>query len=168
MAHVSYQGGAIRSKPVGYQVGKGRQRKMMMRRAIVLLAIVMVALGLAAGVALAADITCTGGPCNGTNGDDMITGSEFDDQIFGKNGNDVMWGMQGSDRLNGAKGNDTLEAEFEDSLGAVDTVQGGRGSDKVFAADGNVDNITCGRGTDTAQFDAGLDVVSNDCEIRNP
>jgi Ca2+-binding RTX toxin-like protein len=141
----------------------------MMRRAIVLLAAAMVALVLAAGVALAADITCTGGPCNGTKGDDFIYGSTTNDQINGKAGDDVMWGHEGNDLLVGDKGNDTLEAEFDDSPGAVDTIKGGKGTDQVFATDGNKDNINCGGGgNDTAYFDVGLDVVAQDCEMRNP
>ena len=34
--------------------------------------------------------------------------------------------------------------------------------------DGQVDYVSCGPGTDTVEFDEGIDYVSPDCENRNP
>jgi hypothetical protein len=52
-----------------------------MRRTLLLLSTMVVALLLAGGVALAANITCPGGPCTGTEQNDRITGSLLDDDI---------------------------------------------------------------------------------------
>ena len=46
-----------------------------------------------------------------------------------------------------------------------DTVEGGRGADRIEAADGHKDTIDCGRGVDKVVFDKGLDTVTN-CEDK--
>jgi hypothetical protein len=52
-----------------------------MRRALLLAVVGAVLVVAFAGVALAAVITCTGGPCFGTSEADVITGSAQADQI---------------------------------------------------------------------------------------
>jgi hypothetical protein len=52
-----------------------------MRGTLLLFSTMMLALLLASGVALAANIQCLGGPCVGTEQNDQITGSQVDDFI---------------------------------------------------------------------------------------
>ena len=61
-----------------------------MRRTILLLSTMMLALLLASGVALAANITCQGGPCVGTEQNDRITGSQLEDEIQALGGRDLV------------------------------------------------------------------------------
>jgi len=67
-----------------------------MRRTILLLSTMMLALLLASGVALAANITCQGGPCVGTEQNDRITGSLEDDVIQALGGRDHVTGRGGT------------------------------------------------------------------------
>ena len=128
----------------------------MIGRAVLLLAVVGAALTLAAGTALAATIQCTSGEqfCNGTNQNDTIRGSEATDTIFVGGGDDAVDCAGGNDSINGDDGNDKIS--------------GGSGDDSIDAVDGKRNYISCGPGTDEAEFDAGIDVVSPDCEKRFP
>jgi Ca2+-binding RTX toxin-like protein len=151
-----------------------------MRRTILLLTAMAVAVLLAAGLALAADVTC-GGYCEGTTGDDAMAGSASEDQMYGIGGDDTMYGTNGadsmwgdwhqvvdtgepgSDAMNGGSGPDRLQGDER-----TDTLNGGRGNDRIEAKDGELDHVNCGRGTkDVAFFDRGIDEVRN-CEIKNP
>jgi Ca2+-binding RTX toxin-like protein len=52
-------------------------------------------------------IECTGGNCNGTQGNDLILGSPYADNIKGKNGNDCILGGDGDDdTISGDNGTD--------------------------------------------------------------
>ena len=44
---------------------------------------------------------------NGTNNNEILTGSDQEDQIFGNNGDDTLDGGQGNDTLTGGNGRDT-------------------------------------------------------------
>jgi len=72
---------------------------------IVVVSVLLVAL--AAGAALAADITCTGGPCDGTPDPDNIHGSQ---QV------DLIRAMGGSDRIDGNPGDDTINGGPDDEI----------------------------------------------------
>ncbi|HEU0116519.1 MAG TPA: hypothetical protein VFQ80_17645, partial [Thermomicrobiales bacterium] len=62
--------------------------------------------------ALAANaITCTGGPCTGTDLRDEITGSDGADQIDARGGFDNIEGGNGDDDLRGGPGTDELYGE---------------------------------------------------------
>ncbi len=145
------------------------------------------ALIVAGGVALAETVTCDNTPpCHGTPETDQITGTasgefifayEGNDNVRAGGGNDTIEGGPGNDNeLNGegasdthrgGRGNDFIGADLNDSVGSEDESFGGRGNDTIFALDGNVDIIDCGRGTaDRVFFDQGLDTVTS-CEIRN-
>jgi len=51
----------------------------------------------------------------------------------------------------------------------LDSVSAGSGDDVIEAHDdAGTDTIDCGDGTDTVDFDAGVDVVADNCEIRDP
>src|SRR5215212_7584728 len=81
----------------------------MTRRTIPLLATIVVALMVAGGVALAANvIQCPGGLCEGTTGDDEMTGTADTDYLYAKEGNDTLRGLGGFDDLRGGPGNDDL------------------------------------------------------------
>ena len=63
-----------------------------MRRAVLLLTAMAVALFLASGVAFAA-ITCGGGYyCQGNNNDNKIYGTSGPDEIYGRGGGDTIYG----------------------------------------------------------------------------
>ena len=52
-------------------------------------------------------VQCTGGNCNGTQGNDLILGSPNADNIKGKNGNDCILGGDGDDdTISGDNGDD--------------------------------------------------------------
>ncbi len=55
----------------------------------------------AAGVAVAATVTCTGGLCEGTKNPDQITGSPLDDYIVAKAGADAVDAGAGDDVVEG-------------------------------------------------------------------
>lgn len=152
-----------------------------MRRMILSLTTMGVAILLAGGLALAADVPCGGGYCEGTTGDDMMTGSASEDEMYGIGGNDTMYGKDGADSMwgdwhqvieTGEPGSDTMYGgSGPDRLQGderTDTLNGGRGNDRIDAEDGELDHVNCGRGAgDTAFFDRGIDEVRN-CEVKNP
>ncbi len=147
---------------------------MMIRRAVLLLAVVGAALALAAGTALAATIQCTTGEvhtiCYGTEQSDSIRGSGSADDIDAKGGDDTVYGAGDGDAIFGREGNDTLDGgsggDFITGEAGNDTISGGSGGDFIFARDGARDVISCGEGNDTVHFDEGIDLVSPDCENR--
>ena len=152
-----------------------------MRRSVLLVAAVAVALTLASGVALARTIDCDGGKCRGTNNKDTMYGSPRHDAMYGFRGADLMRGNGradfvngdgGRDRLSGGKGNDEVNGGDADDVVAgnsgFDAMNGGNGDDRMEAVDGMEDNISCGNGRhDIAVFDAGLDHL-RECEDRRP
>lgn len=99
----------------------------MRRRAIVLVAAMVATMLLAGGVALAANvIPCSGGVCEGTTGDDEMTGTSATDYLYAKEGNDTLRGRGAFDDLRGGPGNDNLDGGggndhynfYEDNWGA--------------------------------------------------
>jgi Ca2+-binding RTX toxin-like protein len=120
----------------------------------------------------------------GTDGDDVATASEVGNraELTGKGGNDKLHGTDSDDAIDGGAGNDDIAAGFGN-----DVIVGGPGTDKIVAdrdgrcnelhcdlspgsasdtidaVDGEIDNITCGPGTDAVKADA-ADVVAADCE----
>jgi Ca2+-binding RTX toxin-like protein len=82
------------------------------------------------------------------DGNDDIDGGDGDDFLEGDFGNDTLTGGAGVDQFNGDR--------TESNVFAV-------GNDQIFARDGNVEQISCGLGSDTAQVDGG-DVVDTSCE----
>ncbi len=82
----------------------------MRRRAIVLVAAMAAMVLVAGGIALAANvITCPGGLCQGTSGDDAMTGTSATDNLYAGAGNDTLRGLGAFDDLRGGPGNDTLD-----------------------------------------------------------
>jgi Ca2+-binding RTX toxin-like protein len=117
-----------------------------MRRILVVLATMVMGVLLASGVAWAANITCTGGPCTGTEQNDQITGSLLDDQIQALGGRDEVNARSGDDEVDGGRGGDDifgrLGADLLSGGGGPDDIDGGRGT-----PDGTpIANFTCSIG----------------------
>ncbi len=138
-----------------------------MRKAILLLTVVMVALLVGSGVALAAVISCPTGPggeCRGTRKADQITGTSGVDQIYALDGNDTVQGGGGADLIKGNLGADTT------GVGpGNDTFYGGAGNDRASGGEGE-DEIHGGPGDDIdLDGDATIDKIygeeGNDLEL---
>ena len=97
-----------------------------------------------------------GGFVDGTDGDDVITGTIFDERIDGGDGADQISGDAGDDVLVGGAGNDTLLGGDDNDLlfgeSGNDTLVGGDGSDLLIGGDGQ-DTLTGGAGADTFVID---------------
>lgn len=83
----------------------------------------------------------------GTDGDDVINGSQVEDHIYGLDGNDVLSGRGAADWIEGGNGNDFISGGQ-----GVDIVEGGAGNDSIFAGEGDDK-------TDILYGDAGKDVI---------
>ena len=93
------------------------------------------------GIAIAATkITCDGGPCYGTNGDDLIQGSAKGDSIHAKGGTDSVNAARGSDFVFGGRGNDSPGSSPNGHNPAYH-LEGGPGRDVVEGGAG-VDSVT--------------------------
>ena len=127
-----------------------------MRRAILLLTLIISAtVLLAAGVALAAVITCPGGVCQGTEEADKITGSQRVDTIHALGGNDNVLGRSSGDFIYGDDGNDRLSGD-----GGPDEIYGGPGDDIDLDGDARIDEIYGGVGNDLElDGDRGNDIL---------
>ena len=123
---------------------------------------------------------------NGTNGDDVLIGTNRGDGLFGKGGDDVIQGRGAGDFLDGdsndrntvrGSGQDTIQGGNgpDDIYGGPDedTLSGDSGDDEISDGryngteptngDGAVDTIKCGDGRDTVAAER-RDIVANDCE----
>jgi Bacterial Ig-like domain/RTX calcium-binding nonapeptide repeat (4 copies) len=129
-----------------------RKQRIMMRRTVLLLATTVLALFAAGGIALAATLTCTTNPCDGTTDDDVITGTLNAETINGKAGNDEISARDANDTLNGEDGNDTMHGELGD-----DRLNGGDGPDQLFGENG----------TDRLNGGAGNDILDGSPETEN-
>ena len=114
----------------------------LVRRTVLLLTAMGVALLLGTGVAFAAAVS-------GTQGNDTLRGTQQADQIYGLNGNDTLYGRAGNDELYGGAGNDNLYGQSgNDEIyggSGVDNLFGGPGSDFINSADrGTSDLVDCG------------------------
>jgi Ca2+-binding RTX toxin-like protein len=142
----------------------------MKRWMVVLVVIVVTALAMVGGVALALDKSCAGGDCIGTRGDDLIRGSTNLDRIVGMEGNDQILDAGGNDELYGDEGNDIITDDGTNL--DFDTIYGDEGNDTINVYEFGVagaDTVNCGPGRkDKVFFDRGIDVVANNCEIRKP
>ena len=129
-----------------------------MKKAILLLAAMAVALGLASGMALAATIV-------GTDRDETFLGTAYADTIRAKGGADEVRRRGGPDQLYGNAGRDKIYGGF----GKGDRLHGGFGNDRlisedIFSQSGAFrDVVDCGPGDDSASVDF-RDRVRANCE----
>jgi Ca2+-binding RTX toxin-like protein len=101
----------------------------MRRRAVLLIVAMTVCLVAAAGVALAASITCPnsiGNLCVGTDEADTMTGTNQGDDMRGRGGGDTMYALGGDDKALGGDGNDDISA----GPGNDPSVRGGPGDER--------------------------------------
>ncbi len=108
----------------------------------------------------------------GTDGFNVLTGSQRADFIDAKDGNDVVFGKKGDDLIDGGAGNDIIKAgKGDDSVigrGGDDIILGGSGDDVIEAGgghdeifgDGGNDLINGGHGNDTILGGDWMDTVN--------
>jgi Ca2+-binding RTX toxin-like protein len=146
-----------------------------MRRLVLVLAAMTLALLLASGLALAVNRVGSGGPdiLRGTRGEDtllgkggkdIILGLGAEDSLLGGRSNDAVFGGRGSDIILGEGGNDFLgDGPFSES--SEDNLSGGGGNDVLDAINEPAfeDHVECGRGFDRVLADR-KDLVAPDCE----
>ena len=89
------------------------------------------------------------GTINGTNFNDILTGSTGADVMSGGVGNDILKGGNANDVLNGGSGNDVLYGEAGN-----DRINGNDGNDRIYGGVGN-DTINAGSGVNTLYFAKG-------------
>jgi hypothetical protein len=118
------------------RVGKGAKRYVR-RLLVVLVAAFVVGMPAAAKTVV------------GTNGPDVLRGSERSDKLYGKGGQDRLYGLAGNDLLVGGPGRDLLD--------------GAKGNDRLLTRDGVQDTVRCGSGRDAAVVDV-RDRVEPSCE----
>src|SRR5215213_6344587 len=137
-----------------------------MRKTVLLLTTMSLALLLAGGVALAATKQCQVGVlCNGTSSADTITGTTSKDTINGRGGNDTISARDGSDLINGGPNNDRMNGGPGN-----DTYQffPNWGIDRISADSGGVDTLTF-PGSRSVGVDVDLRADgANTCEILAP
>jgi Ca2+-binding RTX toxin-like protein len=122
-----------------------------MRRTVLLLAVMALAVVAASGVALANNIEGDGANNRlvGTNGKDTISGAGGDDSIFGRGGDDRLYGDSGRDRVSGG-------ADPDDVFGGkgADDLFGNGADDYMNSSDNRGgDFVDCGPGFDSAVID---------------
>jgi hypothetical protein len=151
------------------------RRRSAVKRVVILLTAIALAVVVGSGVALAKTIHCNGGSCFGTNKPDSIFGTNRHDAIFAKRGGDFVSGRGGADNLNGEDGNDRILGGLGDDWikggRHADTVKGDLGNDRltggsghnvIRAGDGMRDLIICGaNSTNHIFFDRRLDHFRN-------
>ena len=139
----------------------------MMRRAILLVAMMAVSLLLASGVALAVTKIGTDGPdtLRGTNKVDNLLGRGSNDKLYALAGNDNLLGGAGKDVVFG--GNERLDLsgghKFLVGGSGNDFVNGGKGSDNLLGKEGNDllgDGVLCDKGTSCEKPETSKDTLS--------
>ncbi|MBI4783484.1 MAG: hemolysin-type calcium-binding protein [Oscillatoriophycideae cyanobacterium NC_groundwater_1537_Pr4_S-0.65um_50_18] len=89
----------------------------------------------------------------GTEGDDLLKGSNKVDKVKGGSGNDKIWGQKGNDNLLGDVGDDVLMGDVGN-----DSADGGVGNDKLFGGQGK-DVLMGGEGNDLLDGGQGKDLL---------
>lgn len=126
-----------------------------MRKTVLAVTAMVLALVLGSGIAVAAAVS-------GTQGNDTLRGTRQVDQIYGLNGNDTLYGFERPDELYGGAGNDNVYGHdgADDLYGGsgIDNLFGGTGADFINSLDRSFDLINCGGADgarDTVVRDAG-------------
>jgi Ca2+-binding RTX toxin-like protein len=100
------------------------------------------------------DVLDQGFDLDGTEGDDVITGTVVSDRIDAGAGNDTVYAKAGDDALLGGDGDDTLDAG-----GGNDTLDGGEGDDQLYGSAGE-DRLDGGDGNDSLNGGLGADELA--------
>jgi Ca2+-binding RTX toxin-like protein len=118
-----------------------------MRRVVLVLAAMALALLLASGVALAVNKI-------GTSGPDTLRGTNGNDNLIGRGGNDELYPLDGRDNVLGGAGKDCLVCATRQHrfFTGDKNLDGGPGNDFLWS----------GKGTDNVLGDAGNDLLSDD------
>ena len=115
-----------------------------MRRVVLVLVAMALALLLASGVAWAVNKI-------GTDGPDTLRGTNGADNLLGRGGNDRLFALDGRDTLLGGPGKDWVDTHPKKFRRGDKNLQGGPGNDIVFG----------GRGSDNVLDDAGNDLLAD-------
>ncbi len=103
---------------------------------------------------------------SGLEGTDCLDGGEDRDDLAGGRGADILFGGEGDDILSGGPGDDMLGGgpgdDRLDGGPGRNTYSGDDGDDFIDAANGAVDTVACGRGTDAVLADASDSILG--CE----
>ena len=149
----------------------------MGRQIVLSLAVALVALAVAGGVALALNKTCLGAvgaggtlapDCVGSREADTLTAGDDNTHIIaGMEGNDIITGGGFHDFIYGDEGSDTINDG--DPGSDIDTIFGDEGNDTIDVreGDGHPDVVDCGPGKKDKVFFDPADTVTR-CEIKNP
>ena len=110
----------------------------------------------------------------GTDGDDLLVGTEGRDAIYALDGDDLIVGTGRRDRLHGDEGDDNIAGgDGDDQIhggagddlihggGGNDLIFGGTGDDLIYGGDGD-DSIDGGLGDDQLHGDSGNDKIEGD------
>ena len=93
----------------------------------------------------------------GTDGDDVLRGTDGVDVVMGLGGDDVITGANGADVICGGAGDDTLTGDNGDDVLSggfgVDTLNGSNGSDTLIGGPGPGDVLDQGRGSGLQEQD---------------
>ena len=133
------------------------ERGKRMRKTVLFMASMALAVLLVGGVALAADIQCpnrAGNLCVGTTGDDTLLGTANSDEIRGLDGADLIKGLGAKDLLRGGPGNDEIRGG-----GGADDLFGGSGNETIDAGGTPQPGITGGLGPDGLNGGDGDDFI---------
>src|ERR687897_1258100 len=106
-----------------------RGGSMATRRTLLILASMMLGVLMLGGTALAVTKPCTSNPCEGTNRNDTLTGTDEADEIFTLGGDDFVLANGGEDDVRGGTGNDELYGN-----GWSDEMYGGPDDDLLISA----------------------------------
>jgi Ca2+-binding RTX toxin-like protein len=134
-----------------------------MRKTMMVLASVAIAMVVLGGVAWAATIQCPAKTkCFGTNAADTLKGNKGKNLMYGKRGGDTLYGYKAPDYLSGGEGSDKLYSGPGGYRGSGsihwDKALGGPGSDSLYGGEG-FDDMSGGIGSDKVYGGAGRNVV---------
>jgi Ca2+-binding RTX toxin-like protein len=120
-----------------------------MRRVVLVLAAMTIALLLASGVALAVTKI-------GTSGPDTLRGTNGNDNLIGRGGNDELYPLDGRDNVLGGAGKDCLVCATRQHrfFTGDKNLDGGPGNDFLWSGKGT-DNVVGGEGNDLLSDDGG-------------
>ena len=105
----------------------------------------------------------SGRSVKGTQGDDVIVGTQGPDTINGNGGNDIICARDGTNTVKGGDGDDEIySGSSNDSLSGgdgVDHISGGEGNNQVSGGPGDDVFVAGGDGNDQITGDRGSDVL---------